>query len=80
MHFFWPYAARAAAFSLNIRQDSDGKSAWERRHGQKWLGPALPFGCRMSFMPSLTDKRKNGKFVPKARPGIFLGLVLQRGH
>eukprot|EP00969_Alexandrium_andersonii_P185086 8176514-Alexandrium_andersonii.AAC.1 len=23
-HFFWPYAARAAAFSLNIRQDSDG--------------------------------------------------------
>eukprot|EP00969_Alexandrium_andersonii_P239414 10569221-Alexandrium_andersonii.AAC.1 len=28
-HFFWPYAARAAAFSLNIRQASDGKSAWE---------------------------------------------------
>eukprot|EP00969_Alexandrium_andersonii_P332475 14692496-Alexandrium_andersonii.AAC.1 len=45
-HFFWPCAARAAAFALNIRKDDDGKSAWERRHGQKWLGPAIPFGCR----------------------------------
>eukprot|EP00969_Alexandrium_andersonii_P078233 3449838-Alexandrium_andersonii.AAC.1 len=34
----------------------------------------------MSCMPSLTDKRKKGKFSAKARPGIFLGLVLQRGH
>eukprot|EP00969_Alexandrium_andersonii_P222543 9829134-Alexandrium_andersonii.AAC.1 len=31
-------------------------------------------------MPSLTDKRKKGKFHAKARPGIFLGLVFQRGH
>eukprot|EP00969_Alexandrium_andersonii_P359668 15453704-Alexandrium_andersonii.AAC.1 len=37
-------------------------------------------GCRVSFVPSLTDKRKKGKFVAKARPGISLGLVLQRGH
>eukprot|EP00969_Alexandrium_andersonii_P114863 5079578-Alexandrium_andersonii.AAC.1 len=31
-------------------------------------------------MPSLTDERKTGKFTDKARPGIFLGLVLPRGH
>eukprot|EP00969_Alexandrium_andersonii_P073859 3257816-Alexandrium_andersonii.AAC.1 len=34
----------------------------------------------MSFTPSLTDKRKKGKFAAKARPGTFLGLVLQRGR
>eukprot|EP00969_Alexandrium_andersonii_P300012 13262756-Alexandrium_andersonii.AAC.1 len=78
--FFWPFAARAAAFALNIREDAEGASAWEHRHGEKWPGPPLPSSCRMSFTRSLTDKRKKGKFTAKARPGIFLGLVLQRGH
>eukprot|EP00969_Alexandrium_andersonii_P338966 14981992-Alexandrium_andersonii.AAC.1 len=36
--------------ALNTRQDSDGKSAWERSHGQKWLGPAHPFGCRICLL------------------------------
>eukprot|EP00969_Alexandrium_andersonii_P055305 2436839-Alexandrium_andersonii.AAC.1 len=34
----------------------------------------------MSVTPSLPDKRKKGKFIAKAMPGIFLCLVLQRGH
>eukprot|EP00969_Alexandrium_andersonii_P004017 174648-Alexandrium_andersonii.AAC.1 len=49
---------RAAALSLNVREDAEGKSAWGRRRGAKWIGPALPFGCRMSFAPSL---RTNGR-------------------
>eukprot|EP00969_Alexandrium_andersonii_P110622 4881653-Alexandrium_andersonii.AAC.1 len=59
-HFFWPYAAYAAAFSLDIRPGAEGKSARERGRGGRWMGPALPFGRRMSFMPSLTGKRKKG--------------------
>eukprot|EP00969_Alexandrium_andersonii_P089257 3940225-Alexandrium_andersonii.AAC.1 len=34
----------------------------------------------MSFVPSPADERKKGKFAAEAGPGMFLGLVLQRGR
>eukprot|EP00969_Alexandrium_andersonii_P149385 6606104-Alexandrium_andersonii.AAC.1 len=59
----------------------------ERRHGGDGAGRSGPVlrwrpgvERRMSFLPSLTDTRKRGEFAAKARPGIVLGLVLQRGH
>eukprot|EP00969_Alexandrium_andersonii_P364940 15465172-Alexandrium_andersonii.AAC.1 len=58
------------------------KESWCGGGGAGRCGRArrCPSGGRMSFVPSLTDRRKKGKFAAEARPGIFVGLVLQRGH
>ena len=43
-HSYWPLAGRFAAFARNNTKDeADGLSPWERRHGTPFAGPLCPF-------------------------------------
>eukprot|EP00969_Alexandrium_andersonii_P159405 7042511-Alexandrium_andersonii.AAC.1 len=47
-------------------------------HG-KSVARVIPFGAQVSFMPSLTDTRDQGKYESRAVPGAYLGQVIQTG-
>ena len=59
---------------------SDGKIPYERRFGQPFKGPIIPFGSLVKYHP-ITAKdqsriHQNGK---KVLPGLFLGYALYAG-
>ena len=56
---------------------ADGKTPYERRFGEQFKGPVIPFGAMVKCHPvSATDHPQVGK---KVFPGIFLGYVLYTG-
>ena len=68
------------AFASNIVA-VDGDSAWNRRHKQgNFVGPMIPFGCRVYFRPTPVVKAdEQHKFEANAIPGIFLGYRTLNG-
>ena len=50
---YWVFAVRAFCAGLNFENRSSGKSSWERRHGTKFMGLRLPFGCIVDYYPLL---------------------------
>ena len=65
---------------------SDGKTPHERRFGEPFKGPIVPFGAMIEYRPiSAKDLSRLYKFGKKVLPGIFLGYVLHargiwKGH
>ena len=59
---------------------SDGKTPYERRFGQPFKGPIIPFGSLVEYHP-VTAKDQSGihKFGKKVLPGLFLGYALYAG-
>ena len=56
---------------------SDGKTPYERRFGEPFKGPIVPFGAMIEYRPiSAKDLSRLYKFGKKVLPGIFLGYVL----
>ena len=57
---------------------SDDKTAFEKRYGQKFDGPPIPFGTLVEYIP-ITAKAKSSvhQFGKKTLKGIFLGCVLR---
>ena len=59
---------------------SDGKTPYERRFGQPFKGPIIPFGSLVEYHP-ITAKVQSRihQFGKKVLPGLFLGYALYAG-
>ena len=56
---------------------SDGKTPYERRFGQPFKGPIIPFGSLVEYHPiSAKDQSRIHQFEKKVLPGLFLGYAL----
>ena len=56
---------------------SDWKTPYNRRFGEPFKGPVIPFGSMVEFHPfSAKDLSRLHQFGKKVLPGIFLGYVL----
>ena len=67
---------------LRIVQDllSDGKTPYERRFGQPFNGPIIPFGSLVEYHPKTAkDQSRIHLFGKKVLPGLFFGYALYAG-
>ena len=56
---------------------SDGKTPYERRFGQPFTGPIIPFGSLVEYhLKTAKDQSRIHQFGPKVLPGKFFGYVL----
>ena len=54
----------------------DGKTPYERRFGEPFNGPIIPFGAVVKYHPIFAkDQSRRHQFVVKVLPGIFLGYA-----
>ena len=59
---------------------SDGKTPCERRFGQPFKGPIVPFGSLVAYHPiTAKDQSRIHQFGKKVLPGLFLGYALYAG-
>ena len=60
---------------------SDGKTPYERRFGQPFKGPIIPFGSLVEYYTiSAKDQSRIHQFGKKVFPGLFLGYALYAGR
>ena len=60
---------------------SDGKTSYERRFGQPFKGPIIPFGSLVEYHPiTAKDQSRIHQFGKKVLPGLFLGNALYAGR
>ena len=58
----------------------DGKTPYERRLGQPFQGPIIPFGSLVEYHPKTAkDQSRIHQFGKKVLPGLFLGYALYAG-
>ena len=59
---------------------SDGKTPYERRFGQPFKGPIIPFGSLVEYHPITANYQSRiHQFGKKVLPGLFLGYALYAG-
>ena len=59
---------------------SDGMTHYERRFGQPFKGPMVPFGSLVEYHPiTAKDQSRIHQFGKKVLPGLFLGYALYVG-
>ena len=59
---------------------SDGKTPYEKRFGQPFKGPIIPFGSLVEYHPiTAKDQSRIHQFGKKVLPGLFLGYALYAG-
>ena len=59
---------------------SDGKTPYERRFGQPFKGPIIPFGSLVEYHPrTAKDQSRIHQFGKKILLGLFLGYALYAG-
>ena len=59
---------------------SDGKTPYERRFGQPFKGPIIPFGSLVEYHTiTAKDQSRVHQFVQEVLPGLFLGYALYAG-
>ena len=60
---------------------SDGKTPYERRFGQPFKGPIIPFGSLVEYhLIAAKDQSRIHQFGKKVLPGLFLGYALYSGE
>ena len=65
----------------NVTYLSDGKTPYERRFGQPFNGPIIPFGSLVEYHPiTEKDQSRIHQFGKKVLPGLFLGYALYAGR
>ena len=78
---WWSDSVECCCYLRNI-QDllSDGKTPYERRFGQPFKVPIIPFGSLVEYHP-ITAKVQSRihQFGKKVLPGLFLGYALYAG-
>ena len=75
---WWADSMECYTYLRNI-QDllSDGKTPYERRFGEPFKGPIIPFGSLVEYHPiSANDQSRIHQFGKKVLPGLFLGYAL----
>ena len=78
---WWADSMECYTYLRNI-QDllSDGKTPYERRFGQPFKGPNIPFGSLVEYHPTTSkDQSRIHQFGKKVLPGLFLGYALYAG-
>ena len=68
----------------NVRNVTDllsgGKTPYERRFGQPFEGPIIPFGSSVEYHPiTAKEQSRIHQFGKKVLPGLFLGYALYAG-
>ena len=59
---------------------SEGKTPYERRFGQPFKGPIIPFGSLVTYYHTASkDQSRIHQFGKKVLPGLFLGYALYAG-
>ena len=59
---------------------SDGQTPYERRFGQPFKGPIIPFGSLVEYHPTTAkDQSIIQQFGKEVLPGLFLGYALHAG-
>ena len=59
---------------------SDGKTPYERRFGQPFKGPVIPFVSLVEYHPTTAkDQSRIHQFGKNVLPGLFLGYALYAG-
>ena len=77
----WADSMECYTYLRNI-QDllSDGKTPYERRFGEPFNGPIIPFGSLVGYYTiSAKDQSRIHQFGKKVLPGLFLGYALYAG-
>ena len=60
---------------------TDGKTPYERRFGQPFKGPIIPFGSLVEYhLITAKDQSRIHQFGKKVLPGLFLGYALYAGE
>ena len=60
---------------------ADGKTPYERRFGESFKGPVIPFGAQVEYLSnSESDKARIHQFGKKVLPGFFFGYALIAGR
>ena len=78
---WWADPMECCTYLRNI-QDllSDGKTPYERRFGQPFNGPIIPFGSLVEYYPiTAKDQSRIHQFGKKVLLGLFLGYALYAG-
>ena len=78
---WWTDSMECYIYLRNI-QDllSDGKTSYERRFGQPFKGPIIPFGSLVEYHPiTAKDQSRIHQFGKKVLPGLFFGYALYAG-
>ena len=77
---FWPFAANHYCHMHNVRKNADGTSPWTLTHGDDFVGPEIPFGAAVIFVPAETQNSGHlHNWGPTGRLGVFAGYDLQPG-
>ena len=79
----WWADSMACYTSLRNVQDpsSDGKTPYERRFGQPFKGPIIPFGSLVEYHPiAAKDQSRIHQFGKKVLPRLSLGYALYAGR
>ena len=78
---WWSDSMECYGYLRNIQDVlTDGKTPHERRFGEPFKGPIIPFGAMVEYHPtSPKDQARLHQFGKKEIPGIFLGYELVAG-
>ncbi len=64
----------------NITKRPNGEaSPWMKKYGEEFDGLKLPFGCKVTFVPSPTKGEKPGRREPLTKTGVFGGYIMAPG-
>ena len=77
---WWADSMECYTYLRNVTDLSDGKTPYERRFGQPFKGPIIPFGSLVEYyLISAKDQSRIHQFGKKVLPGLFLGYALYAG-
>ena len=78
---WWADSMECCTYLRNVTDlVSDGKTPYERRFGQPFKGPIIPFGSLVEYHPITSkDRSRIHQFGKKVLPGLFLGYALYAG-
>ena len=80
-HLFWVRGPHPSGPHLFWDHLADGKTHCDRRFGEPFEGPIIPFGSLVEYHPiSARDQSRLHQFGKKVLPGIFLGKALIAGR
>ena len=74
-HAYWREAQKNWCFANNVSEQDDGSPIpYEARHGKKFAGMILPFGCSVQYLPSAQHDLKLYSCLPN--PEVVLSIFL----
>ena len=78
---WWADSMECYTYLRNIQDlSSDGKTPYERRFGQAFKGPIIPFGSLVEYHPrTAKDLSRIHQFGKKVFPGLFFGYAFYAG-